>query len=88
MLPDALRQKLRVALHKPGNKDKLVRLLRGVSKEDLQQPTKVYALVGKLAAALMVPLSTAEMQQLTTFFVSKRIDPNNPFHLIRLWAMF
>jgi methyl coenzyme M reductase subunit C-like uncharacterized protein (methanogenesis marker protein 7) len=78
MLPDALRLKLRTAIRQPGNREKMIGLLRGVSKQDLQNPAKVRSLVEKLGHALNVRLSAVDL----------RIDPHNPLHLMKLWSMF
>lgn len=88
MLPDALRLKLRTAIRQPGNRDKMIALLRRVSKQDLQNPAKVRSLIENLAKAIGIRLSVVEMSLLTNHFVSMRIDPHNPLHLIKLWSMF
>jgi hypothetical protein len=88
MLPDALRLKLRTAIRQPGNREKMIGLLRGVSKQDLQNPAKVRGLVEKLGQALGIRLSVVELSVLTNHFVSMRIDPHNPLHLMKLWSMF
>jgi hypothetical protein len=88
MLPNALRDKIRQAIRQPGQKDKLARLLRGVTKSDLQQASKVRTLVEQLGRDLRIHLTATEVATLTTYFISLRIDPNNPLHLIKLWSIF
>lgn len=88
MLPTALRDKIRQAIRQPGQKEKLARLLRGVTKADLQQPSKVRILIEQLGRDVCVHLTATEIATLTTYFISLRIDPNNPLHLIKLWTIF
>jgi hypothetical protein len=88
MLPTPLRDKVRLAIRKPGNREKLVRLLRGVSKVELQQASKVRILLEKVGKELQVHFTPTELATLTNYFVSLRIDPNNPLHLIKLWTVF
>lgn len=88
MLPTALRDKIRKAIRQPGQKNKLASLLRGVTKADLQQASKVRQLIEQLGRDLRISLNSIEVATLTTYFISLRIDPNNPLHLIKLWSIF
>ncbi|MDR0271079.1 stage VI sporulation protein F [Paenibacillus sp.] len=69
-------------------KERISGMLEGVSKFDLQDTAKVQRLVKSSASVLKENLSQAEEQQIVRFVVAQKIDPNNTFHLIKLWGMF
>ncbi|MNC81274.1 hypothetical protein D3C75_1343520 [compost metagenome] len=48
----------------------------------------VRRLVRNAAAVLNEKLTGAQEDQIVKFVIAQKIDPNNTFHLIRLWGMF
>ncbi|MCJ8011257.1 stage VI sporulation protein F [Paenibacillus sp. KQZ6P-2] len=72
----------------PTTKERIMGIIDGVNKKDLQDPAKVQRLVKSAAGVLKEPLTQTEEQQLVRFVVAQRIDPNNTLHLIKLWGMF
>jgi uncharacterized protein YpuA (DUF1002 family) len=69
-------------------KERVKSTLDGVTKNDLQDKTKVRQLVGQLSKVLNEPLTYKQAEQVVQFVVDMKIDPNNTFHLIKLWGMF
>jgi len=69
-------------------KDRIKAIVEDVSKEDLQDRTKVARIVSQVTKALEEKLSERQTEQIVSFVLAQRIDPGNTFHLIRLWHMF
>lgn len=72
----------------PAAKERIKQLVEGVTKRDLQDRAKVRRLVGRAANILNENLSERETEAIVAFVIAQKIDPNNTFHLIRLWGMF
>lgn len=69
-------------------KERIKSLINGVTRAELQDPAVVRRLVRNAAAILNEKLSSAQEEQIVKFVIAQKIDPNNTFHLIRLWNMF
>ncbi|WP_281887766.1 stage VI sporulation protein F [Paenibacillus sp. YYML68] len=69
-------------------KERVKMILQGVTKADLQDRTKVRRFVAMLTKALGEKVSDQQAEHLVSFVISQKIDPNNTFHLIKLWTMF
>ncbi|MNI65817.1 hypothetical protein D3C73_1213400 [compost metagenome] len=63
-------------------------MINGISKQELQDTAVVRRLVRKASAVLGEKLTSAQEEQIVKFVIAQKIDPNNTFHLIRLWGMF
>lgn len=72
----------------PAVKERIKALLHGVTKYDLQDRAKVRRFVKQSAAILNEPLTAAQEEQMVAFVLAQKIDPNNTFHLLKLWGMF
>ena len=72
----------------PLMKDRVKKLLEGVTKQDLQDRAVVRRLVRKAALTLNETLTESQEDQIVKFVIAQKIDPNNTFHLIKLWGMF
>ncbi|OMC94076.1 stage VI sporulation protein F, partial [Paenibacillus odorifer] len=55
---------------------------------ELQDPAVVRRLVRKASGVLNEKLTSTQEEQIVKFIIAQKIDPNNTFHLIRLWGMF
>ncbi|BFH61595.1 MULTISPECIES: stage VI sporulation protein F [Paenibacillus] len=84
----ALVARVKQKMKNQATKDRVKKMLEGVSKFDLQDPAKVQRLVKSAAGVMRESLSQAEEQQIVRFVLAQKIDPNNTFHLIKLWGMF
>ncbi|MEC0243526.1 stage VI sporulation protein F [Paenibacillus dokdonensis] len=84
----ALVARIKQKMKNPATKERIKGIIEGVSKFDLQDPAKVQRLVKSATGVLKENLSQAEEQQIVRFVVAQKIDPNNTFHLIKLWGMF
>ncbi|MFD0713645.1 stage VI sporulation protein F [Paenibacillus sp. GCM10027626] len=69
-------------------KDRVKQVLDGVTKADLQDRAKVRRLIRSSASILHEKLTEAQEEQLISFVLSQKIDPNNTMHLLKLWATF
>jgi len=63
-------------------------ILHGVTKYDLQDRWKVKRLIGQMSKVLNERLSDQMEENIVQFVIALKIDPNNTFHLIKLWNMF
>lgn len=87
-IPRDLVERVKLKLKDPDIKDRVKALLDGVTKADLQDRAKVKSLLGKVTKALHEPVSDALAKQIVQMVIDLKIDPNNTFHLIKLWGMF
>lgn len=69
-------------------KDRIRQLLGNVTKYDLQDRPKVRRLVKAAAVILQEQLTDMQEEQIVNFVMAQKIDPNNTFHLLKLWGMF
>jgi uncharacterized protein YpuA (DUF1002 family) len=69
-------------------KDRIKSMIEGISKQELQDLAVVRRLVRKASGVLNEKLTSTQEEQIVKFIIAQKIDPNNTFHLIRLWGMF
>jgi uncharacterized protein YpuA (DUF1002 family) len=84
----ALVERIKLKLKRPDLKERVKMILNGVTKQDLQDRPKVTKLVDKLSKALGENMSATQTNAVINFVIAQKIDPNNTFHLIKLWGMF
>ncbi|KRF32003.1 stage VI sporulation protein F [Paenibacillus sp. Soil787] len=84
----ALVERVKFKMKNPEIKERMKMLLQGVTKADLQNHTKVTRLIGLAAGILGEKLTGSQTNQILEFILAQKIDPNNAFHLIKLWSMF
>lgn len=81
-------ERVKFKLKNPVMKDRMRQLLGNVSKYDLQDRPKVRKLVKAAAVILQEQLTDTQEEQIVAFVMGQKIDPNNTFHLLKLWGMF
>lgn len=81
-------ERVKLKLKNPVVKDKIRQLLGPVTKYDLQDRSKVRKLVKSAAVILQEKLTEVQEEQIVAFVLAQKIDPNNTFHLLKLWGMF
>ncbi len=72
----------------PTTKERVKKLVEGLTKADLQDRVKVRRLVKKSAALMGERLTSVQEEQIVQFVLYQKIDPQSTLHLIRLWSMF
>lgn len=87
-ISEELVRRVKAKMKNPAAKERIKQLVEGVTKRDLQDRAKVRRLVGRAANILNENLSERETEAIVAFVIAQKIDPNNTFHLIRLWGMF
>lgn len=87
-ISDALVHRIKQKMKNPLIKDRMKRLLEGVNKYDLQDRIKVRNLVAQSCKILNERLTPQQTENIVQFVLAQKIDPQNTFHLIRLWNMF
>ncbi|EFM12966.1 conserved hypothetical protein [Paenibacillus curdlanolyticus YK9] len=85
--PDLV-ERVKYKMKNPVVKDRMKQMLSTVTKYDLQDRMKVRKLVKSAAAALSEKLTETQEEQIIAFIIGQKIDPNNTFHLLKLWATF
>jgi len=85
--PDLV-ERVKFKLKNPIVKDRMKQMLANVTKYDLQDRAKVRKLVKSAAAVLSEKLTETQEDQVIAFVLGQKIDPNNTFHLLKLWAAF
>lgn len=81
-------ERVKLKMKNPTVKEKIRNLLGNVTKYDLQNRTKVRKLTRASATILQEKLSDTQEEQIINFILAQKIDPNNTFHLLKLWGMF
>ncbi|REK76404.1 stage VI sporulation protein F [Paenibacillus paeoniae] len=81
-------ERVKLKMKNPVVKDRIRQLLGHVTKYDLQDRVKVRKLVKSAAVIFQEKLSETQEDQIINFVLAQKIDPNNTFHLLKLWGMF
>lgn len=81
-------ERIKLKMKNPVIKEKMRVLLGNVTKYDLQDRAKVRKLTRSSASILQEKLSDTQEEQIISFVLAQKIDPNNTLHLIKLWGMF
>lgn len=81
-------ERVKLKMKNPAVKERMRQLLAHVTKYDLQDRVKVRRLVKSASAILHEKLTDVQEEQIVSFILAQKIDPNNTFHLLKLWSMF
>jgi hypothetical protein len=81
-------ERVKLKMKNPSVKERMRQLLAHVTKYDLQDRVKVRRLVKSASAILQEKLTDVQEEQIVSFVLAQKIDPNNTFHLLKLWSMF
>ncbi|MRN52464.1 stage VI sporulation protein F [Paenibacillus sp. 19GGS1-52] len=80
--------RIKLKMKNPPAKERIKKMINGVSKQELQDTAVVRKLVRNSSSVLNEKLTSAQEEQIVKFIIAQKIDPSNTFHLIRLWGMF
>jgi uncharacterized protein YpuA (DUF1002 family) len=80
--------RVKIKMKNPVIKERVKMVLADISKQDLQDRTRIRKLTSQTAKILDEKLTEQQMSNITQFIIDQKIDPNNTFHLIKLWGMF
>ncbi|MNN64621.1 hypothetical protein D3C81_1800710 [compost metagenome] len=81
-------ERVKLKMKNPAVKERIKKLVDGLTKSDLQDRSKVRRLVKSAASILNEKLSGVQEEQMVQFVIAQKIDPRNTLHLIKLWGMF
>lgn len=81
-------ERIKLKMKNPTTKERVKKLVEGLSKSDLQDRVKVRRLVKQSAALMGEKLTSVQEEQIVQFVLYQKIDPQSTLHLIRLWSMF
>ncbi|MEK3714708.1 MULTISPECIES: stage VI sporulation protein F [unclassified Paenibacillus] len=80
--------RIKLKMKNPAVKERVKNMITGISKQELQDTAVVRKLVRNASSVMHEKLTSAQEEQIVKFVIAQKIDPNNTFHLIRLWGMF
>jgi len=80
--------RIKLKMKNPVVKDRVKAVVEGANKYDLQDRLKVRKMVVQVAKLMNEKLSEQQTDNIVNFVLAQKIDPNNTFHLIKLWSMF
>ncbi|GAC41674.1 serine/threonine protein kinase [Paenibacillus popilliae ATCC 14706] len=75
-------------MKQPALKERVKQIVDGVTKADLQNRHTVRRLLRQIASVLNESISAQQEEAMVQFVLAQKIDPNNTFHLLKLWGMF
>lgn len=81
-------ERIKLKMKNPTTKERVKKLVEGLTKADLQDRVKVRRLVKQSAALMGEKLTSVQEEQIVQFVLYQKIDPKSTLHLIRLWSMF
>ncbi|MDB5053766.1 MAG: serine/threonine protein kinase [Bacilli bacterium] len=81
-------ERVKLKLKNPQIKMRVQMILNGLTKDDLQDRQKMNRLLGKISKVMSEKISDRMTENILNFVIAQKIDPNNTFHLIKLWGMF
>lgn len=81
-------ERLKQKMKNPLIKERVKKTFDELTKADLQNRTKVLALVRKMTGVMNISLSATETNSIVNFVIDQQIDPKSTFHLLKLWGMF
>jgi uncharacterized protein YpuA (DUF1002 family) len=81
-------ERIKVKMKQSAMKERVKRIVDGVTKADLQNRQTVRRLVRKVTSALNESISAQQEEAIVQFVLAQKIDPNNTLHLLKLWGMF
>jgi hypothetical protein len=68
--------------------DQVKKLVDGVTKEDLQSEQFLTRKIKQIAPVIGVKISRQHADGVIRFIRDQKIDPDNTWHLIKLWNIF
>jgi hypothetical protein len=81
-------ERVKRKLKDPAKKERVKAILNRVTVADLQNRIIVKKLIAQVSQTIGEKLTDQQMNQIVAFVIQQKIDPNNSFHLIKLWNMF
>lgn len=81
-------ERIKAKMKNPSVKERVKSMVNGLTKQQLQDPALVRKLVRNAAAVMNEKLTSGQEDGIVRFVLAQKIDPNNTFHLIKLWGMF
>lgn len=81
-------ERVKGKMKNPVVKEKVKKIVEGVTKADLQNHTKVRKLLDQVSQVVGISVSGSQAERIIDFVIANKIDPKNKFHLIKLWSMF
>ncbi|WP_240666561.1 stage VI sporulation protein F [Longirhabdus pacifica] len=80
--------KVKKKLKQPKMRGKIIGIFSSASKADLQSKVQLKKMVRQLSRTTGVTIGPKQSQNMVSFIMDQKIDPNNPLHLIKIISMF
>lgn len=81
-------ERIKLKMKNPQLSQRVKMILNGITKADLQDAAKLNRLLEQIAKVLGEKISERMSHNIVDFVIAQKIDPNNTFHLIKLWGIF
>lgn len=81
-------ERIKLKLKNPVMKEHVKKIAEGLTKADLQNRATVKRLLRQVSKVLNETLTSQQEEQIADFIIKQKINPNNKFHLLKLWGMF
>jgi len=81
-------ERIKLKMKNPQLSQRVKMILNGITKADLQDAAKLNRLLEQIAKVLGEKISERMSHNIVAFVIAQKIDPNNTFHLIKLWGIF
>ncbi len=81
-------KRVKLKMKNPLIKERVKAILEGIDRKDLQNRNEIKKRMALVSRAVGEKITAGQAEALTDFIIDQKIDPNNSFHLIKLWNMF
>lgn len=80
--------KVKQKLGQPEVMEKVTPVIQGLTQQDLQSRPVIVKKLKQLIPIVGIKLNRRQAEGLIRFIIDQKIDPNNTWHLIKLWNVF
>lgn len=68
--------------------ERVKKIIEGVTKEDLQSRNYLLQKLKQIVPVVGIPMTKKQADGVIQFIIDQKIDPNQAWHLIKLWNQF
>jgi hypothetical protein len=79
---------VKARLKEPKALDRVKRIIEGVTKEELQSRSYLMQKLKQIVPVVGISMTKKQAEGVIQFIIDQKIDPNQTWHLIKLWNLF
>lgn len=87
-IPESMVERVKFKMKNKAIKNRVKKVLEPLTKADLQNSATIRRTLHRVLKILGERLDPQQEANIVHFIISQKIDPQNTFHLLRLWSMF